>query len=70
MLRAEHQVKVAPGDPSPEPLRHLPFAMFLEEVQERGRTLEGELAAPGWSYVLTAWPNRAASPAGFRILVL
>jgi len=28
------------------------------------------LDAPGWSYVLTAWPNRAASPAGFRILVL
>src|ERR1700683_4935201 len=69
MLRDEHQVTVAPGDPSPEPLRHLPLAMLLEEVQERGRALEGEFA---FAFTLpedvaTADPFRA--PVGMRCAI-
>src|ERR1700690_549473 len=40
----EHQVVVGPCAACPEPLLGLPLAVLAQQVQERGRALEGQLA--------------------------
>jgi hypothetical protein len=40
----EDQVTVCPRAACPQPLRGLPLAVLLQQLQERGRALESELA--------------------------
>jgi hypothetical protein len=42
----ENQVMIHPRAARPQPLRGLLLAVLPQQLQERGRTLEGELALP------------------------